>query len=131
MKSSSYVGFDFDVHVFRSAKRDAAIQEFCGLMHKHPPVMIFNYEGGADAESARRHHQVGEPRGRTYLAIDESIQPSKACRRRATQTKAVHALAAWEIPTPMSSCTSATSASSDRPAATTRKARTICGASCG
>ena len=85
-------GFDFDVHVFRSAKRDAAT-EFCGLVHKHPPVMIFNYEA-ARMPKVLAGIIKWASRGRTYLAIDESIQ-IKSPPTKSQQTKAVHALAAW------------------------------------
>ena len=36
--------------------------------------------------------QMGEPRGKTYLVIDESIQIKG---NKSTQTKAIHQLAAW------------------------------------
>ena len=89
-------GFDFDVHVFRSAKREAATG-FCQQTHIdihgrfHPPVMIFNYEA-ARMPKVLAGMIKWAARGKTYLVIDESIQIKG---NKSAQTKAVHQLAAW------------------------------------
>ena len=89
-------GFDFDVHVFRSAKREAAT-EFCQQTHLdmhgrfHPPVMIFNYEA-ARMPKVLAGMIKWAARGKTYLVIDESIQIKG---NKSAQTKAMHQLAAW------------------------------------
>ena len=83
-------GFDFDVHIFRSAKREAAT-EFCKRTHLCPPVMIFNYEA-ARMKTVLAGMIKWASRGKTYLVIDESIQIKS---NKSAQTKAVHQLAAW------------------------------------
>ncbi len=89
-------GFDFDVHVFRSSKREAAT-EFCKRDHidihsrYHPPVMIFNYEA-ARMKTVLAGMIKWASRGQTYLVVDESIQIKS---NKSAQTKAVHQLAAW------------------------------------
>ena len=91
-------GFDFDVHVFRSAKREAATG-FCQQTHVdvrgrfHAPVMIFNYEA-ARMPKVLAGIIKWASRGRTYLVIDESIQIKG---NKSAQTKAMHALAAWSV----------------------------------
>ena len=91
-------GFDFDVHVFRSAKREAATG-FCQQTHVdvhgrfHAPVMIFNYEA-ARMPKVLAGMIKWAGRGRTYLVIDESIQIKS---NKSAQTKAVHQLAAWSL----------------------------------
>ena len=91
-------GFDFDVHVFRSAKREAATG-FCQQTHVdmhgrfHAPVMIFNYEA-ARMPKVLAGMIKWAGRGRTYLVIDESIQIKS---NKSAQTKAVHGLAAWSL----------------------------------
>ena len=91
-------GFDFDVHVFRSAKRPDA-SEFCGRSHFdtherfHPPVMIVNYEA-VRLKTVLSGLIKWARRGKTYLVIDESIQIKG---NKSTQTKAVHGLAAWSL----------------------------------
>ena len=91
-------GFDFDVHVFRSAKREAATG-FCQQTHVdmhgrfHAPVMIFNYEA-ARMPKVLAGMIKWAGRGRTYLVIDESIQIKG---NKSAQTKAVHQLAAWSL----------------------------------
>ena len=84
-------GFDFDVHIFRSAKR-AAATEFVKLRHSKPPVMIFNYEA-ARMPKVLAGMIAWARRGRTYLVIDESIQIKS---NKSAQTKAVHQLTAWD-----------------------------------
>ena len=89
-------GFDFDVHVFRSAKRDDAT-EFCKRTHTdmhnfyHPPVMILNYEA-VRIKTVLAGLTKWASRGRTYLVIDESIQIKS---NKSAQTKAIHSLALW------------------------------------
>ena len=84
-------GFDFDIHVFRSAKRESAT-EFCKRTHEgHPPVMIFNYEA-ARIKTVLAGMIKWAQRGKTYLVVDESIQIKS---NKSAQTKAVHQLAAW------------------------------------
>lgn len=91
-------GFDFDVHVFRSAKREAATG-FCQQTHVdmhgrfHAPVMIFNYEA-ARMPKVLAGMIKWAGRGRTYLVIDESIQIKS---NKSAQTKAMHQLAAWSL----------------------------------
>jgi SNF2 family DNA or RNA helicase len=83
-------GFSFATHVYRSSKKEDA-QRFLGRQrHNAPPILIMNYE-------ALRMPAVLTPIvkwaaiGKTYLAIDESIQIKG---HRTGQTKAVHRLAA-------------------------------------
>ena len=84
-------GFNFDVHVFRSAKREAAT-EFCReKVRNGPPVMIFNYEA-ARMKTVLAGMIKWASRGKTYLVVDESIQIKS---NKSAQTKAVHQLAAW------------------------------------
>ena len=89
-------GFDFDVHVFRSAKREAATG-FCQQTHVdmhgrfHAPVMIVNYEA-VRLKTVLSGLIKWARRGKTYLVIDESIQIKS---NKSTQTKAVHELAFW------------------------------------
>ena len=85
-------GFDFDVHVFRSSKRDDAT-EFASRNHDNPPVFIINYEA-ARIKTVIAGLIKWANRGRAYLVIDESIQ-IKSPPTKSQQTKAVHALAAW------------------------------------
>ena len=85
-------GFNFDVHVFRTAKRTAAT-EFVRRATLKPKVMIVNYEA-ARLKTVIAGLIKWAARGRTYLAIDESIQ-IKTPPRKSQQTKAVHSLAAW------------------------------------
>ena len=89
-------GFDFDVHVFRSVKRDDA-SEFCSRSHFdtherfHPPVMIVNFEA-VRLKTVLSGLIKWARRGKTYLVIDESIQIKG---NKSMQTKAVHELAFW------------------------------------
>lgn len=81
--------FDFDAHVFRTAKR-AAATEFCAHSHNgHAPVMIVNYEA-ARLKTVLAGLIQWAQRGRAYLVIDESIQIKS---HNSAQTKAVHQLA--------------------------------------
>ena len=83
-------GFNFDVHVFRSAKKDEA-SAFASTDHERPPVFIINFEAIRLPKVLAGTIKWAK-RGRTYLAIDESIAIKG---NTSTQTKAVHALAAW------------------------------------
>jgi SNF2 family DNA or RNA helicase len=86
-------GFNFHVHVFRSAKREEAT-EFCRRIYDDKPsLMIVNYEA-ARIKTVIAGLIKWAGRGRTYLVIDESIQ-IKSPPTKSQQTKAVHALAAW------------------------------------
>ena len=57
-----------------------------------PPVMIFNFEAAYAYQKFSPASSSGRSRGKTYLAIDEYSQIKG---NKSTQTKAVHALAAW------------------------------------
>jgi SNF2 family DNA or RNA helicase len=81
-------GFDFDIHIFQSSKRDKA-SEFCSHSHEKPPVLIINYEA-ARMPKVLAGMIKWAGRGQTYLAIDESIQIKG---HRSQQTKAIHKLA--------------------------------------
>jgi hypothetical protein len=89
-------GFNFDTHVFRAAKREAATG-FCKQTHIdlhnifHPPVMVVNYEA-ARMKTVLAGLIKWASRGKCYLVIDESIQIKG---HRSLQTKAVHSLTAW------------------------------------
>ena len=85
-------GFDFDVHIFQSSKRNDAT-EFASRSHDNPPVFIINYEA-ARIKTVIAGLIKWANRGRAYLVIDESIQ-IKSPPTKSQQTKAVHALAAW------------------------------------
>jgi SNF2 family DNA or RNA helicase len=84
-------GFRFNVHVFRSSKKSEAHFFFSlgRFSHCAPPVLIINYEAlRLPAILAQVTTWAGK--GKTYLAIDESIQIKG---HRAAQTRAVHRLA--------------------------------------
>lgn len=82
-------GFNFDVHVFRAAKR-AAATEFCAQSHNgHAPIIVLNYEA-VRLKTVLAGLIKWAQRGRTYLVIDESIQIKG---HDSVQTKAVHLLA--------------------------------------
>ena len=83
-------GFKFDVHIFRSSKKDDAAN-WLNKHHDRPPVLIINYEA-ARSPGVTRALEIWAKRGRAYLALDESIQIKG---HKSAQTKAVHKLAAW------------------------------------
>jgi len=85
-------GFDFDAHVFRTAKR-AEATEFVGRTHSGPPVLIINYEA-ARLKGVLTGLIKWASRGKTYLVIDESIQ-IKSPPNKSQQTKAVLSLTTW------------------------------------
>jgi SNF2 family DNA or RNA helicase len=81
-------GLQFDLHIFQTSKK-AKAAAFVNGGHQHPPVFVVNYE------ALRRPRVLAAlstwaKRGRTYLAIDESIQIKG---HGSQQTKAVHKLA--------------------------------------
>jgi SNF2 family DNA or RNA helicase len=82
-------GFQFTEHIFRSSKKtDASI--FLGRQgHNRPPVLIVNYEAARMPAVLMALCKWAQA-GRTYLAIDESIQIKG---HRSQQTKAIHKLA--------------------------------------
>jgi SNF2 family DNA or RNA helicase len=82
-------GFQFHAHVFRSSKKEAAATFFRARHYEQPPVLIVNYEAlRMPALLAVVAQWAGL--GKTYLAIDESIQIKG---NRTAQTRAVHKLA--------------------------------------
>jgi SNF2 family DNA or RNA helicase len=83
-------GFSFNAHVFQSSKKEEAQRFLSRQGHNAPPILILNYE------AMRRPAVLTQivkwaAIGKTYLAIDESIQIKG---HRSQQTKAVHRLAA-------------------------------------
>jgi SNF2 family DNA or RNA helicase len=83
-------GFNFDVHVFRSSKKEAA-GVWLRQNHNAAPVLIVNYEA-VRLPNVMKALVVWCKMGRAYLAIDESIQIKG---NKSSQTKAVHQIAAW------------------------------------
>ena len=81
-------GFDFAVHVFQAANKKGASQ-FVSVDHPRLPVFVVNYES-LRMPNVLRALCTWASRGKTYLAIDESIQIKG---HRTAQTKAVHKLA--------------------------------------
>jgi SNF2 family DNA or RNA helicase len=81
-------GFNLDVHIFQSTKKDKA-GRFVNSTHANPPVFVLNYEA-ARLPGVLKALVMWAERGQTYLAIDESIQ----IKGKSQQTKAVHRLAA-------------------------------------
>ena len=82
-------GFTFATHVFRSAKKDEA-SYFMARYHNAPQILILNYEALRMPAVLTGIVRWAAP-GKTYLAIDESIQIKG---HKSAQTKAVHRLAA-------------------------------------
>ena len=81
-------GFQLAEHVFRSSKKvDAGI--FLARQHNLPPVLIVNYEAIRMPPVLAALCKWASA-GRTYLAIDESIQIKG---HRSAQTRAIHKLA--------------------------------------
>jgi SNF2 family DNA or RNA helicase len=80
--------FDFDVHVFESAKKKQAGQ-FINSLHERPPVFILNYEA-IRRPNVLQAMVLWAKRGKAYLVIDESIQIKS---NKSEQTKCVHRLA--------------------------------------
>jgi SNF2 family DNA or RNA helicase len=83
-------GFSFSFHVFQSSKKEEAQRFLARQGHNAPAILIVNYE------ALRRPGVLTAivkwaAIGKTYLAIDESIQIKG---HRSNQTKAVHRLAA-------------------------------------
>ena len=111
-------GFVFDVHVWRSNKKDAAARWFDSSGYGVPRLLIINYEAVRMLNVTAFLLRWAQS-GKTYLTIDESIQIKG---NRTAQTKAVHALARWSPYTnePMSR---AFRSPSDRQAANPRLSR--------
>jgi SNF2 family DNA or RNA helicase len=83
-------GFNFDAHIFRSAKK-ADNERFFKLEGRNrPPVLIINYEAVRMPTVLSQVIKWARA-GRAYLAIDESIQ----IKALSAQTRAVHKLAIW------------------------------------
>lgn len=82
-------GFVFSTLVFQSSKKKAA-ELFLGReQHNAPPVIIINYDA-LRRPTVLKAIAAWAGRGRTYLAIDESIQIKG---HKSMQTRAVHKLA--------------------------------------
>jgi SNF2 family DNA or RNA helicase len=84
-------GFHFNIHVFRSSKKKEA-QIFFGQRvtpFNKPWVLIINYEA-LRMPAVLKVVATWAGMGKTYLAIDESIQIKS---HKAAQTRAVHKLA--------------------------------------
>jgi SNF2 family DNA or RNA helicase len=87
-------GFDFDWHIFRSLKKADAAKFINVRQRNRPPVFVLNYEA-LRMPNVLKAMCAWAARGKTYFAIDESIQIKS---NRSAQTKAVHKLAplcAW------------------------------------
>jgi hypothetical protein len=80
-------GFAFAEHIFQSSKKDKA-GVFVNTHHNKPPVFIINYEAARMAPVLKALC-LWAVQGKTYLAIDESIQ----IKGKTQQTKAVNRLA--------------------------------------
>ena len=80
--------FIYDVHIFQSGKKEAA-SHFISHHHAKLPVFVVNYEA-LRMPNVLKALCTWASRGKTYLAIDESIQIKG---HRSAQTKAVHKLA--------------------------------------
>src|SRR5580704_108758 len=80
-------GFAFAEHIFQSSKKDKA-GVFVNTHHNKPPVFIINYEAARMAPVLKALC-LWAVQGKTYLAIDESIQ----IKGKTQQTKAVNQLA--------------------------------------
>ncbi len=83
-------GFDFDVHVFRSAKKDDAVI-WMRQHHAKAKVIVINYEA-ARMPGVNEALRLWAQAGKTYLVIDESIQIKG---HKSAQTKMIHRLAYW------------------------------------
>jgi len=83
--------FQFDVHIFQSVKKTDAATFINRRERLRPPVFIVNYEA-ARMPNVLNALRLWAGCGKTYLAIDESIQIKG---HKSEQTKAVHALAHW------------------------------------
>lgn len=82
-------GFEFDWHIFRSVKKEDAGKFINVRQRNRPPVFVLNYEAIRLPHVLKAMCAWAE-RGKTYLAIDESIQIKS---NKSAQTKAVHKLA--------------------------------------
>ena len=84
-------GFQFDVHVWQSSRKDAAARWFASTGYGLPRLVILNYEAVRMPKVSAFLLSWAQV-GKTYLAIDESIQIKGY---NSQQTKAVHTLARW------------------------------------
>ena len=82
-------GFSFAEHIFQSSKKEKA-GIFVNGVHNRPPVFILNYEA-LRMPAVLKAMTTWASRGKTYFAIDESIQIKS---HRSQQTKAAQRLAA-------------------------------------
>jgi SNF2 family DNA or RNA helicase len=82
-------GFKFNIHVFRSSKKIAAAVFLGSKFYDRPPALIINYEALRMPEVLKAV-AAWAGQGKTYFAIDESIQIKG---NRTAQTRAVHKLA--------------------------------------
>jgi SNF2 family DNA or RNA helicase len=83
-------GFSFNYHVYRSSKKDDTQRFLMREGHNSPPILIVNYEA-LRMPGVLTQIVKWAAIGKTYLAIDESIQIKG---HRSAQTRAVHRLAA-------------------------------------
>jgi hypothetical protein len=81
-------GFSFSTHIFQSSKKEKA-GTFINTVHNRPPVFILNYEA-LRMQAVLKPMSIWAARGKTYFAIDESIQIKGPGSQ---QTKAVLKLA--------------------------------------
>ena len=81
-------GFSFTSHIFQSVHKDKA-SRFVSTRHNSPPVLVVNYEA-IRRPNVIKALCIWAQRGKTYLAVDESIQIKG---NKSEQTKAVHKLA--------------------------------------
>jgi SNF2 family DNA or RNA helicase len=78
-------GFRFNLHVFRSSKKQAAAVFLARKHHAQPPTLIINYEALRMPEVLKAV-AAWAGQGKTYFVIDESIQIKS---NKSAQTKAV------------------------------------------
>ena len=83
-------GFSFSTHVYRSSKKEEARRFLMRQGHNSPPILLVNYEA-IRMPGVLTAIVKWAAVGKTYLAIDESIQIKG---HKSSQTKAVHRLAA-------------------------------------
>jgi SNF2 family DNA or RNA helicase len=82
-------GFSFNYHVYRSSRKADADRFLMRQGHNSPPILVMNYEAMRMPAVLAAICQWAKL-GKTYLAIDESIQIKG---HKSSQTKAVHKLA--------------------------------------
>ncbi len=90
-------GFNFDFHIYESGKKEKA-KDFLGIEHRNrPPVMILNYEAIRSLPVLNAMLKWAQ-HGRTYIAIDESIQIKG---HKAGQSRAIRQLCSWHEGAPL------------------------------